>query len=552
MNRLLQPLWLAALAVGLIVAPLASAQAQQAGNLKPVAVVSIAHVDKLLGDIDYLTTAGGAADTGRLVALMAGPYVDGLDKTKPAGLYVTLDGEKPVVIGFVPTKDLTKVLATLADQVGEPKDVGDGVKQLGEFPPMFLKLEGGFTFVTNEQANLAKLPKDPVALLGGLEKSYSIAARINMQNIPQMYKDQMIDQMREGFEAAPIEADDPAQREAAEKIGRNALDQIIRVIDESQDITVGWAVDPTAKSTYLDVVFTAKEGTKLAKEMAMLKDAKTNFAGFLLPDAGFTMNFSSEVTDQDQIQQSVALLETLQASMIKELEKETLDDEEKTEAKALITTVFEVLTATVKEGKSDGGAVALVEPESLTFVAGGQIVDAPKLEGALKRAVAFAQKKQPEELKDVEIKFDASTHGGIRFHKISFPVPDPEAQRVFGDRLNMIVGVGDKSAYLAVGTKAEDTLKKVIDTSAADAGKPVPPGQMNLAVAPFIKFAASVEDNPITAALADAVERVKGNDHVRIHVKPVENGQLVRFEVEEGVIKIIGDAVKSATQGGGF
>jgi hypothetical protein len=116
----------------------------------------------------------------------------------------------------------------------------------------------------------------------------------------------------------------------------------------------------------------------------------------------------------------------------------------------------------------------------------------------------------------------------------------------------MIVGVGDKSAYLAVGTKAEDTLKKVIDTSAADAGKPVPPGQMNLAVAPFIKFAASVEDNPITAALADAVERVKGNDHVRIHVKPVENGQLVRFEVEEGVIKIIGDAVKSATQGGGF
>jgi hypothetical protein len=417
---------------------------------------------------------------------------------------------------------------------------------------MFLKLEGGFTFVTNDAANLTGLPKDPVALLAGLEKTYSIAARVHMQNIPQMYKDQMIEQMRDGFENAPIETDDPAQREAAEKLGRSALDQIIRLIDESDEITFGWAVDPTAKSTFMDFVFTAVPGTKLAKEMAMLKDAKTNFAGFLMSGAGFTMNLSSEVTDQDQIAQSVAMIQTLETSMLKELEKENLDEEELTEAKALIGTIFSVLTATVKEGKSDGGAVAMVEPNSLTFVAGGHVVDAPKLEDALKRAVAFAQKKQPEELKDVEIKFDASTHGGIRFHKISFPVKDFEAQRFLGERLNVIVGAGDKSVYLAVGDKAEDTLKQVIDSSAADAGKPVPPVQANLALGPFLKFAASVEDNPITSALADAVDRVKGNDHVRIHVKAVENGELMRFEIEEGVIQIIGDAVKSATGGGGF
>ncbi len=260
MKRLMHSLWLTAAAVLLLLAPATAAQAQQT---KPIAVISVAPIDKLFGDVDYLTKTAGQADAGRLATLIAGPYIDGIDRTKPSGAYVILDGDKPVSVAFIPTKDLTKVLATLKDSVGEPKDVGGGVQQLGD-APVYLKQEGGYVFVAQDAAHLADLPKDPVALLVGLEKTYSIAARLDVKSIPQAQKERIIAEMKQGFEAAPIETDDPAQRELAEKTGRNVLNQMIRLVEESNDITLGWAVDPAAKSTYIDFVFTAIDGTKLA------------------------------------------------------------------------------------------------------------------------------------------------------------------------------------------------------------------------------------------------------------------------------------------------
>lgn len=550
MKRWMQTLWLSAVAA-LLLAPAAVAPAQE---LKPLAVVSIAPVDKLLGDVDYLTKAGGAADAGRLVTLIAGPYIDGVDRTKPAGAYVRLDGEMPVAVAFVPVKDLTKILATLKDQVGEPKDVGDGVQQLGD-AEVFVKLDGAYAFVAQDAAHLTGLPKDPAALLGGLDKTYSIAAKFNVQNVPQMYKDQMVEEMKKGFESAPVPDDaDPAQKELQDKVSRNALDQMIRLVNESNEVTLGWAVDPTSKSTYIDVLYTALPGTKLAKQMASLKDATTNFAGFLDPEAAFTALSTSTTADKEEIGQALALIDGFHAQILKELEKEDLDDDEYEAAEKLIDTLVEVLSATVEKGKFDGGAIALADEGELTFAFGGHVVDAPKLEQALKDAIAFGKEKKPEEFEDIEIKFDSGKHGGIRFHSFAFPVEDEEAQQVFGDTMDVIIGVGDTSVYVAAGSDAEGTLKKVIDKSAAAVGKPVLPGQATIAVGPILKFVNSVETNPVVASLVDVADTVKGNDRLMINVSAIPNGEKIRIELEEGVLQIIGAAAKAAQtlEGGGF
>ena len=57
-----------------------------AQETKPVLVVSIASVDRLLSNIGYLTRAAGTPEVGGLVTLMASQYIEGLDTTKPAGL----------------------------------------------------------------------------------------------------------------------------------------------------------------------------------------------------------------------------------------------------------------------------------------------------------------------------------------------------------------------------------------------------------------------------------------------------------------------------------
>src|SRR4051812_48798969 len=110
--------------------------------------------------------------------------------------------------------------------------------------------------------------------------------------------------------------------------------------------------------------------------------------------------------------------------MLKQLEKEQVEEEEAAAAKELLGSVMDVLSATVKEGKFDGGALAITDESSLTIVAGGHVVDAAKLEEALKKAVTFAQKNKPEEFEDVEVEFDSGKHGGVRFHTVTFPVKD--------------------------------------------------------------------------------------------------------------------------------
>ncbi|HTN74091.1 MAG TPA: hypothetical protein VL096_02550 [Pirellulaceae bacterium] len=544
MKSLWKHLWLTAASVALLLTPLAKAEAQ----IKPVAVVSIAHVDKLLGDIDYLAKTGGAADAGRLVTLMAGPYVAGLDRTKPGGAYVLMEGETPIVVGFVAVKDLTMVLATLKDSLGEPKDLGDGVQQVGEGPiSVCIKQEGAFAFIAQDAKYLTNLPKDPIALLGGLEKTYSIAAKLNMKNLPQPLKEQAIKALQDGAAAAPADVDDPAQKELVEKLQANSIKQMKALVEETDEITIGWAVDGVKKSTYIDFVFTAIDGTKLARTMAGLKDSKTNYSGFLDAAAAFTMNLSSQSTDADEIAQAVALVESMRGTMLKELGKdEDLEDDEKAAATELIGTVVDVFKATLATGKADGGALALADEEELTFVAGGHVVDAAKLEAAIKKAVAFVQKKHPDELEDVEVEFDSGKHGGIRFHTISYTLDDENAEKVFGETLDVVIGFGDTSVYVAFGNEAEAALKKVIDQSAAAANKAVPPAQMNFALGPFMKFAASVEENPTTAMLAELADKFKGNDRIKINVKAISNGELMRFEVEEGVIQMIGEAAKNA------
>ena len=92
------------------------------------------------------------------------------------------------------------------------------------------------------------------------------------------------------------------------------------------------------------------------------------------------------------------------------------------------------------------------------------------MEGLL-RKVAELAKDEPE---FPGIKFNADTHANVRFHTLKLPVPadaGEDVRNLLGDELEVAIGTGDKSFYLAFGKDSVGTLKKVIDQSAADAQK---------------------------------------------------------------------------------
>jgi hypothetical protein len=185
----------------------------------------------------------------------------------------------------------------------------------------------------------------------------------------------------------------------------------------------------------------------------------------------------------------------------------------------------------------------------LTLLLGGHVADGGALEKLLKKLAELA-KDDPE---FPEIQFNADEHAGVQFHTIQVDLPqDEDISRVFGDQLNVVIGTGPTSVFLAAGKDGLNQLKKAIDLSASASDTDVLPLRMKIAVGQIVRFISSVDTNPDMAALAKALEDAAGADHVLVFIENSDQGVRYRIELEEGVMRAIGQAAQAAqaAQGG--
>ena len=520
-------------------------------ELKPLVVVSIASIDEVLADVKYVTKAAGFENAGTTAEFFGKAYTNGVDRKRPLGVIVVpKEGGEFVSLSFVPVADMKAILATLKEPLGEPNDAGDGVLELVVpvgAQSVYIKETNGWAYVAQQKEHLADLPADPTTLLGNLPKEYTLATKVYLQNLPADLKKMAADQMRIGLSEALENApeNEGVDREFQEKMARASIDSLLRMLDEIEEVVVGLQIDADGQRTFMDISQTAVAGTRMAKQLEALANTKSAFAGFLMPDAAMSVNISGTVAKED-LEQTRTLLVGLKANALKDLDNNPeLDAPRRAAAKELLSGFIDVLTQTLEEGKIDGGATLLLEPKSLNFVAGGLIADGAKVEALLKKLVDLA-KDEPEA---PDVKFNASEHGGINFHTITAPIPEGEgdAREILGDKVNVILGTGPKTVYVAFGKDAESLLKKMIDQVAQQGPTAVPPSQFNVALLPILKFAASVdkEMNPLVPALVSVLEG-SGKDKVTIVTEPRPRGSNTRILVEEGILEVIGEAVKQS------
>ncbi len=514
---------------------------------KPLVVASLAGSDEVLSNILYVTEAASVGDFGRLAAMLAGPYTAPLDKTRPFGVYLTLLGEDDVrAMSFVPVKDLKMLLMTMEQQIGKPEDLGGGVLKIAaDRPqPMFVKESDGWAFVANRQEHLNDLPKDPVAILDGLDKKYTFALRVNVCNIPSNLREMAVTQVRQGFEDRVAQELNPQQAQAMRQFGGLLVDSIVQVIEETDHITLGWQVDQEAKKTYLDVNFTAVQGTELAKQMKLIKEGKSAFAGFSLPDAAMTF-LGHGASSKSEVEQSTALLARFREQAMRGIENDgnLANDDERQTVKAIANQLLDIADETVKAAKMDAGAALVLKEGSLAFAGGGFVADGVKLAETLKKLAEFAAQKDPN---FPGVNFDAETYEGVTFHTARIPLQgaDSKAREILGDPLELVIGTAKTSAYVAFGKDAAGLLKSVLAASSADRGKQLPPSQLRLALTPILAFVAATDPKPEIQAALNAVKQYAGSDTISVTTTPIENGCTVRLEVHEGVLKAIGGAVK--------
>ncbi|MEN6450935.1 MAG: hypothetical protein ABFC96_10625 [Thermoguttaceae bacterium] len=558
------------------VALLAAAMRSTAAEMKPVATVSVASYDKLMSSVGTLGQLAGNPNLARgiegmLAMFTMGRGLTGVDKTQPWAVVVLSDGVQPVFRGspedyqkemaahlaqyvFIPAE--AKQLAMTAKQFPPAANaikVNDGVYEIQSGPKtIFAQQKGNWTVIAAEKVHLATAPADPVSLLGDLPKNYLVAVRISVKNLPPESRESFLKGFHQTIELGkaqrPGESDaEYAGRKLATTVGAEC---VTTMTNELEDLTLGLAVDQSTSNVHLDIEATAQSGTKLADQLATMKAATSQFNGLVAPGAAACGNRVGSLTDADvtRIKQALTIV---QKSATADLANQGLSADEVKSATQMIGDVFDVFGRTADAKKIDAGVTAFLEPDAAAVVGGLAVADGAKLDKVLKQLVGELQQSDPDAAK--QIKLNAETHEGVRFHTMSLPTPDESMKPLVGDTLEIVIGIADDKLLLAAGRDAAGKLKQAIKRSKAAAGKEAPPMHGSLSVGALARFVAangkSDIDKKHAGMAAASLKEAGGKDHLLITVEPVDKGARLRIEAEEGLIKAVGAAAKNAPMG---
>ena len=527
--------------------PIGKAYCQSAPE--PAVVISIAKFKEQMDDVNYLLTASGFAQMKFMASAMIKGYTKGLDADKDAGvmLYFNEESETPDFLGFVPVSDIEEMLDVVAGMAEVEEESDSTTITMDDGTEIILREKDGFAFFSNKAEMLENLPEAPEKMLGDLPASYNFSAKVFAQRIPEKLRSQALDMIRDSSEMTLDQMDEgDLSAELQRKNLEMQMKQMEMVFNETDSFTIGLSADKEAKKLVMDVEFKGLPNSELAAKLAAGAPQKpSRFTGFLMDGATFTMNQAASMNAEDAAQYS-SMLDDLTETVVKEIDADgDMGEEDLAVLKKSLGNLVDVLKGTLTEGIFDAGAVVMLEDGEINFAMAGQVSDPKKLEETVKELAALAEQKVGE---DIKVTLNSGSHKDITLHTVIVTVPESEEEMrdALGDEVTLIVGIGDKAFYLAGGSNPVELLKKAVDGT----GKTEDLMQMILFVTPILKFAANLEGDPNVETMANALAEA-GGDRIRGTYNLVENGGLMRFEMQDGILGLIKVGFDAFSQGGG-
>lgn len=526
-----------------------------AAALKTLAVVAFTNYDQLASDVNFIGSLIGQPNGSQLLeaqiaAKTGGKGLAGIDKKKPWGLIVQTDGAQFLPVVCLPVTNADQVLETVSATVGEVKDGAGGLKQI-TLPQgsVFIKNAGGWLFLSRNQASLARVPADPQAALTNMLAKYDVTAHAAVQNVPLMYRQMALLTLQAAMQqqGQRQQGESDADFSKRQKALQTQMQQTVQQVQELDTLTLGVSIDAPQKEGVLEFTYKVLANGALAKQFAAYKEPKTNFAGFRQNDAAASFSVVANA-DPEAIKKDLVQFETMIQGARTQFNKTVDDSADKLEGakrdviKAAAGEWFDAIEETLKSGQIDSAASLNVSPDSVGLIAGALVKDPAKVENGLK--------KLDEEFKGSShfegVKWNAGSHGDVKFHTLTVPVPASEdgPLKLLGEQAEVAVGVGPQAVYLALGKDNLNALKKAIDASKAEANKSVPPFEIRFAFGPLMEVAATQLKDPEQRQRAQAVAQMlkanaPGRDHVRIVGQMVPNGLRYRIEAEEGALQTL-------------
>lgn len=545
MKRMPRVAVVALLAVGSCLVAWSAACAQAP---KPVVVVSVASLKKNLDDLAYACRLAGAEDAGKSITFFANALSAGIDRQRPAGLYVVPQTGDFHAVAFVPLEadGLKTILNIHKEQLGEPRDAGGGLLEIGKGGrTAFVKEQAGWAFLAESKEHLSALPQDPASLLGEMPQRYNLAAKVLIQNIPVEIRRMIADEIKLGMERfaeSQRDAQAAALQQQIRSLSQTYLALIERLFNELEELTLGIGLQGQSRSAVVEVRQVFKAGSSLAKQLEESAALKPTFShAFMLPGASVSFH-GRGATDPQSVKDAQATFRSLGEALRKQIDDAPDIPADKREPiKELMSQYLDFLNKLVTAGKLEGGGVLMLQPGSAAFAVGYTIPDPASLEKLLNAALALG-KDIPDFPK---LEMNVATLGDLKVHRLlTPPIPEPEAAALLGERLEILVAVGPQRAYLVGGKNARGLLDKLVAAANTPPSADLPQMELQVSLTPILRFAQSIDENPIAGQVLRALEN-GGKDQILFNSQVQSRESITRFEIQEGILQAIGQAVKA-------
>ncbi len=511
---------------------------------EPVLVLTIASMDKLMKDVNYMTGTLGQPQAGGMFQMMAATFTQGIDPTQPIGVLLPMVDGAPEPIAMIPTPDVNTVLDRLKAQIGPVDKLDDGTLAIAVgVNTIYIRQNGGWAVFARNRDLLAMAPADPTTLFEGMGNNYDLAFRVRMQQVPAETRGMLVAQLRQGFEQAMARQNDD-DAEAGRKMAENSIAQIELLIQDTDELSFGFNIDAANQQLVTDFEFTAVDGSDLAEMYSGQKAIPSRFTSVIRPSAAAYYHGASSISPKS-IELTRTSLESSISTIRTALEREeNLSPGDRADITEMVDRIAELAVNSISEGKIDMGAMLIADPDQFRFVLGAFISDGNEAAQIVKDLA----EKVKDEPKAPRFMFDQSQYNGVTMHLIEADVPadKDEARKIFGDTLRVHIGTAEKAVYVAVGDDSEAEMKRLIDAGDQNLGGQRPLAQLRFTLLPVLEYAQSIEENDVVAAMITALTSSPDPGLVSVISDSLPNGAKSQIIMGEGLLKAIGSAVMAA------
>ncbi|MFO0191184.1 MAG: hypothetical protein ACK54F_08045 [Planctomycetia bacterium] len=482
---------------------------------------SYADLKKQLGWLGTQIDNPGLAGLLESMILLAtqGRGLAGLDVKRPLGAVVTSDGADLAVHGFVPVKDLERLLASLQGITGPVETEGD-VRRivLPSGLPLEITERDGWAVIA--PGGMPGGAADPTAVLNAVATSYTVGI--------ETFPGRMSDAVRGRLEAA-LEQTAAVSAAQGQPVDTDALKAGLASLRQTESLGLGLGIDDASGSVFVENRMIAVPGSVSAVAFNAAGRGTLTVATPAAADGG-----SPAV--RGYVAQTVT--EASRARVLDSFDRAVPPGSDDPVTKAIVGLVRELLQATLASGGIDAAvaidtSIATQQSPLPAMTAGVRINDGPALEQRFKKL--FGAGTLP---RNVAVKFDTGKAGAANLHSVAIDLGDSPAADALGKSLELTLAVAADYAYVLTGGDQPKRIAAALASSGRADPDAKPIANVQVAMNRVCRYAGTVTDQPQAAAAAKRAEEAP-HSLLEVFVRPVDRGIVTRLSADAGVLKAV-------------